>query len=84
MAIIVHERTDLPTVAEIEISPDVLSVQTKAVKVAPVRERFADKIDYSIPPLGTQNMILVAHNRVPVLKVHDNFVYPETQCYLGG
>ncbi|KAJ5492698.1 hypothetical protein N7539_001444 [Penicillium diatomitis] len=80
MAMAGHERNDLPTVAEIEASPDVLSVRTNAVKVVRVRERFAVKIGYSIPPLEAENMIFVAHNsNVPVPKVHDNFVDPETQ-----
>lgn len=80
MAILAPERTDLPTVAEIEASPDVLSVRINAIKVVRVRERFAVKFGYSIPPLEAENMKFVPHNsNVPVPKVHDNFVDPETQ-----
>lgn len=79
MAIVAHERTDLPTVTEMETSLNVLNVRTNAIKVVRVRQRFAVKISYSIPPLEAENMIFVAHNsNVPVLKVHNNFVDPET------
>ena len=63
-----------------EASPDVLSVRTNATKVVRARERFAVKFGYSIPLLEAENMKFVAHNsNVPVPKVHDNFVGPETQ-----
>ncbi|KAJ5464875.1 uncharacterized protein N7458_000561 [Penicillium daleae] len=69
MAIVAPEGTDLPTIAEIKSSPDVLSVRTNAIKVVRVRERFAVKIGYSIPPLEAENMKFVAHNsNVPVPK----------------
>jgi hypothetical protein len=45
------EEIELPTVAEIEASPDVLRVRTNAIKVVRVRDRFAVKIGFSIPPL---------------------------------
>ncbi|KAI2791696.1 hypothetical protein POX_c04565 [Penicillium oxalicum] len=80
MAILAPERIDLPTVAEIEASPDVLSIRTNAIKVVRVRERFAVKFGYSIPPLEAENMKFVAHNsNVPVPTVHDNFLDRETQ-----
>lgn len=75
-----REKVDLPTVAEIEASTDVLSVRTNAIKVVRVRENFAVKIGFSIPPLEAENMKFVAVNsKVPVPKVHDHFVDPETQ-----
>lgn len=75
-----REIGDLPTIAEIEASTDVLSVRTNAIKVVRVRENFAVKIGFSIPPLEAENMKFVAANsKVPVPKVHDHFVDPETQ-----
>jgi hypothetical protein len=45
-----------------------------------VKERFAVKIGYPIPPLEAENMKFVAANsNVSVPKVHANFVDPETQ-----
>jgi aminoglycoside phosphotransferase (APT) family kinase protein len=80
MVVVLAEVTDLPTVAEIEAASDVLSVRTNAIKVVRVREHFAVKFGYSIPPLEAENMQFVAHNsNVPVPKVHDNFVDPNTQ-----
>lgn len=74
------EKIELPTVSEIEASPDVLSVRTNAIKVVRVRKRFAVKFGYSIPSLEAENMKFVAcHSKVPVPKVHSHFVDPETQ-----
>ena len=71
---------ELPTIADIEASTDVLSIRTNAIKVVRVKERFAVKIGYSIPPLEAENMKFVAANsKVPVPKVHANFIDPETQ-----
>lgn len=75
-----HSTIDLPTVAEIEASTDVLSIRTNAIKVVRVKERFAVKIGYTIPPLEAENMKFVAANsKVFVPKVYANFVDPETQ-----
>lgn len=74
------EKSELPTIAEIEASIDVLSIRTNAIKVVRVRERFAVKAGFSIPPLEAENMKFVEHNsNVPVPKVYDHFVDPETQ-----
>lgn len=74
------EKIDLPTLAEIEASNDVLSIRTNSTKVVRVRERFAVKIGFSIPPQEAENMKFVALNsNVPVPKVYDNFLDPETQ-----
>ncbi|KAJ5339075.1 hypothetical protein N7452_005803 [Penicillium brevicompactum] len=70
----IHSTTELPTIAEIE------SIRTNAIKVVRVKERFAVKIGYSIPPLEAENMRFIAANsKVLVPKVHANFVDPETQ-----
>ncbi|CAG7965469.1 unnamed protein product [Penicillium nalgiovense] len=75
-----HSIIELPTIADIEASTDVLSIRTNAIKVVRVKERFAVKIGYSIPPLEAENMKFVAANsKVPVPKVHANFIDPETQ-----
>jgi hypothetical protein len=74
------EKIDLPTLADIEASNDVLSIRTNSTKVVRVRERFAVKIGFSILPQEAENMKFVALNsNVPVPKVYDNFVDPETQ-----
>jgi hypothetical protein len=66
-----HSIIELPTIADIEASTDVLSIRTNAIKVVRVKERFAVKIGYSIPPLEAENMKFVAANsKVPVPKVH--------------
>ncbi|OQE08962.1 hypothetical protein PENVUL_c008G04849 [Penicillium vulpinum] len=71
---------DLPTVAQIEASTDVLSIRTNAIKMVRVKKRFAVKIGYAIPPLEAENMKFVsANSKVSVPKVHANFVDPETQ-----
>ncbi|CAI7652672.1 unnamed protein product [Penicillium glandicola] len=71
---------ELPTIADIEASTDVLSIRTNAIKVVRVKEHFAVKIGYSIPPLEAENMKFVAANsKVPVPKVHANFVDLQTQ-----
>ncbi|KAJ5138635.1 Ribonuclease P Rpp40 [Penicillium bovifimosum] len=57
-----HSIIELPTIADIEASTDVLSVRTNAIKVVRVKERFAVKM-----------------GKVPVPKVHPNFIDPETQ-----
>ncbi|KAJ6123576.1 hypothetical protein N7471_010893 [Penicillium samsonianum] len=76
----IHSTIDLPTVTEIEASTDVLSIRTNAIKVVRVKERFAVKIGYAIPPLEAKNMSIVAANsRISVRKVYANFVDPETQ-----
>lgn len=46
-----HSTIDLPTISEIEASTDVLSIRTNAIKVVRVKEHFAVKIGYAIPPL---------------------------------
>ncbi|PYH95627.1 kinase-like protein [Aspergillus ellipticus CBS 707.79] len=75
-----RERTDLPTIAEIKASTDILSVRTNAIKVVRVRERFAVKVGLAIPPLEAENMKFVAANsKAPVPKVHDHFLDPDTQ-----
>lgn len=69
------EKVDLPTVAEIEASTNVLSVRTNAIKVVRVKEKFAVKVGFAIPPLEAENMKFVAANsKVAVPKVHDRFV----------
>lgn len=69
------EEIDLPTVAEIEASLDVLSVRTNAIKVVRVRKRFVVKIGFSIPSLEAENMaFVVCHSKVLVPKVHSHFV----------
>ncbi|KAE8377371.1 kinase-like protein [Aspergillus bertholletiae] len=74
------ERIALPSIAEIEASTDILSDPTRSVKVVRVRERFAVKVGTSIAPLEAENMKFVAANsKVPVPKVHDHFIDPETQ-----
>ncbi|KJK60567.1 Aminoglycoside 3'-phosphotransferase and Choline Kinase family protein [Aspergillus parasiticus SU-1] len=74
------ERIVLPSIAEIEASADILSDPSRSVKVVRVRERFAVKLGTSIAPLEAENMKFVAANiKVPVPKVHDHFVDPETQ-----
>jgi hypothetical protein len=42
---ILHSIIELPTIADIEASTDVLSIRTNAIKVVRVKERFAVKID---------------------------------------
>ncbi|KAL4783459.1 kinase-like protein [Aspergillus varians] len=75
-----NERVVLPSIAEIEASTDILSDPSRSVKVVRVRERFAVKVGTSIAPLEAENMKFVAANsKVPVPKVHDHFVDPETQ-----
>jgi hypothetical protein len=75
-----HPIIELPTIADVEASTDVLSIRTNAIKVVRVKEHFAVKIGYSIPPLEAENMKFVAANSsVPVPKVHANFVDPETK-----
>ncbi|KAK6827079.1 hypothetical protein RU639_004671 [Aspergillus parasiticus] len=74
------ETIVLPSIAEIEASADILSDPSRSVKVVRVRERFAVKLGTSIAPLEAENMKFVAANiKVPVPKVHDHFVDPETQ-----
>ncbi|BAE59691.1 hypothetical protein BDV35DRAFT_406144 [Aspergillus flavus] len=74
------ERIVLPSIAEIEASTDILSDPSRSVKVVRVRERFAVKVGTSIAPLEAENMQFVAANsKIPVIKVHDHFVDPETQ-----
>ncbi|KKK23606.1 hypothetical protein ARAM_002855 [Aspergillus rambellii] len=76
----IHTILELPTIADIEASTDVLSIRTNAIKVVRVKEHFAVKIGYSIPPLEAENMKFVAANsNVPVPKVYANFVDPETK-----
>lgn len=53
------KETDLPTVAEIEASLDVLSVRTSAVTDVRARLRFAVKIGYPIPPLEAENRYML-------------------------
>ncbi|KAF7620794.1 hypothetical protein AFLA_006091 [Aspergillus flavus NRRL3357] len=61
-------------------STDILSDPSRSVKVVRVRERFAVKVGTSIAPLEAENMQFVAANsKIPVIKVHDHFVDPETQ-----
>lgn len=75
-----HSAIDLPTIAEIEASTDILSIRTNAIKVVRVKEHFAVKIGYAIPPLEAENMKYVAANRkIPVPKVYANIVNPKTQ-----
>ncbi|KAJ5530181.1 Aminoglycoside phosphotransferase [Penicillium freii] len=75
-----HSAIDLPTIAEIEASTDILSIRTNAIKVVRVKEHFAVKIGYAIPPLEAENMKYVAANsEIPVPKVYANVVDPETQ-----
>ncbi|PIG81619.1 hypothetical protein AARAC_002121 [Aspergillus arachidicola] len=74
------ERIVPPSIAEIEASANILSDPSRSVKVVRVRERFAVKVGTSIVPLEAENMKFVAANgKVPVPKVHDHFVDPETQ-----
>ncbi|KAB8215289.1 kinase-like domain-containing protein [Aspergillus novoparasiticus] len=76
----VDERIVLPSIAEIEASADILSDPSRSFKVVRVREHFAVKVGTSIAPLEAENMKFVAANsKVPVPKVHDHFVDPETQ-----
>ncbi|KAJ5152684.1 Aminoglycoside phosphotransferase [Penicillium canariense] len=80
MATVAPQETDLPTVAEIEASPDVLSIPTNDIKVVRARERFAVKIGNRIPSQEAENMKFVAQNsNVPVPKVYDHFFDLETQ-----
>ena len=59
----------LPAISEIEASTDVLSIRTNAIKVVRVKEHFAVKIGYAIPPLEAENMKYVAANsKVSVIK----------------
>ncbi|CAI7592735.1 unnamed protein product [Penicillium viridicatum] len=75
-----HSPIDLPTIAEIETLTDLLSIRTNAIKVVRVKERFAVKIGYAIPPLEAENMKYIAANsKIPVPKVYANIVDPETQ-----
>ncbi|KAL4752937.1 hypothetical protein BDW72DRAFT_191509 [Aspergillus terricola var. indicus] len=70
----------LPSITEIEASTDLLSDPSRSVKVVRVRQRSAVKAGTSIAPLEAENMKVVAANsKVPVPKVHDHFVDPETQ-----
>ncbi|KAE8148648.1 kinase-like domain-containing protein [Aspergillus avenaceus] len=70
----------LPSIAEIEASTEILSDPSRSVKIVRVRERFAVKVGISIPPLEAENMKFIAANsKVPVPKVYDHFVDPETQ-----
>ncbi|PWY89409.1 hypothetical protein BO94DRAFT_565234 [Aspergillus sclerotioniger CBS 115572] len=62
MVTIMHDKTHLPTVAEIEAPADVLSVRTNTIKV--VR---AENMKF-----------VAANSGVPVPKVHDHFVDHET------
>lgn len=74
------ERIVLPSIAEIEASTDILSDPCRSVKVVRVRDRFAVKVGTSIAPLEAENMKFVAANsKVPVPKVHDQFVDRKTQ-----
>ncbi|CAI7634431.1 unnamed protein product [Penicillium bialowiezense] len=76
----IHDIVELPTIADIEASTDVVSIRTNAIKVVRVNDHFAVKIGYSILPLEAENMKFVAANsKVPVPKVHANFVEPETR-----
>ncbi|CAG8205218.1 unnamed protein product [Penicillium salamii] len=76
----IHPIIELPTIVDIEASTDVLSIRTNAIKVVRVKEHFVVKIGYLISPLEAENMKFVAANsKVPVLKVHANFVDLETQ-----
>lgn len=58
----IHSIIELPTIAKIEASTDVLIIRTNAIKVVRVKERFAVKIGHSIPPLEAENMRFVAAN----------------------
>ncbi|KAL4994376.1 kinase-like domain-containing protein [Aspergillus recurvatus] len=74
------EGTVLPSIAEIEASTDILSDSSRSVKVVRVKERFAVKVGTSVAPLEAENMKFVAANsNVPIPKVYDHFVDPETQ-----
>jgi hypothetical protein len=75
-----HSVIELLTIADIEASTDVLSIRTNAIKVVRVKEHFAVKIGYSIPPLEAKNInFITANSKVHMPKVHANFVDPETQ-----
>lgn len=75
----IDSTIDLPTVAEIEASTDILSIRTNTIKVVRVKERFAVKIAHGIPPQEAENMKFVAANsKVSVPKVYANFVDLET------
>ncbi|OJJ67221.1 hypothetical protein ASPBRDRAFT_187336 [Aspergillus brasiliensis CBS 101740] len=76
----VDEEIALPSIAEIEASTDLLSDPSRSVKVVRVRERFAVKVGITIAPLEAENMKFVATNsNVPISRVYDHFVDPETQ-----
>ncbi|GLA56703.1 hypothetical protein AtubIFM54640_000360 [Aspergillus tubingensis] len=73
-------KIELPRIAEIEASTDILSDPCRSLKVVRVKERFAVKFGFSIAPLEAENMRFVATNsKVRVPKVYDDFVDPETQ-----
>ncbi|KAF7586992.1 hypothetical protein BBP40_007884 [Aspergillus hancockii] len=74
-----HATSDLPTVAEVEASTEILSIRTNTINVVRVKVGFAVKIAHSIPPLEAENIKFIAVNsKVHVPKVHANFVVSET------
>ncbi|GAT25874.1 PHD finger domain protein [Aspergillus luchuensis] len=74
------EKIELPRIAEIEASTDILSDPCRSIKVVRVKERFAVKLGFSISPQEAENMRFVAANsKVRVPRVYDDFVDPETQ-----
>ncbi|KAJ5293762.1 hypothetical protein N7508_008583 [Penicillium antarcticum] len=71
---------DLPTIAEIEASTNILSIGTNTIKVVRVKDRFAVKVARGIPPLEAENIKFVAANsNVSVPNAYANFVVPETK-----
>ena len=72
----------LPTIAKIEASSEILSMPDNLdnlAKVVRVKEHFAVKFGNGIPLSEAENMIfLAANSNVPVPKVYDTFVEPET------
>ncbi|OGM42143.1 hypothetical protein ABOM_009160 [Aspergillus bombycis] len=75
----VAEPTGLPTIAEIEAATDVLSMPDNSAKVVRVKEHFAVKFGNGIPLSEAENMrFLAANSKVPVPKVYQAFIDPET------
>ncbi|RDW70453.1 aminoglycoside phosphotransferase family protein [Aspergillus mulundensis] len=72
--------SELPSIAEIEASTDLLSDPCRSVKVVRVRERFAVKVGLTIAPLEAENRKFVAANtNILVPKVHADFIDPDTR-----
>jgi hypothetical protein len=64
-------RIDLPSVAEIEASTDILRDPTKVRQVVGVRERFAVKVGF-LSYRWKQRTFVAANSKIAVPKVYDH------------